>query len=63
VNKTDLDRAYLAGISARQAGKPREANAYRHRRDRDGELLQDRWDEGWGDQDARNRGVPAHGMD
>lgn len=61
--KAELDRAYLAGVSAKQVGRPREANPYRHRGDRDGELLQDRWDEGWGDQDALNRGMQAHGMD
>lgn len=61
--KSEFDRAYLQGITARQAAKRREANPYRHRGDRDGELLQDRWDEGWGDQDALNRGMRAHGMD
>lgn len=54
--KAELDRAYLAGVTAKQVGKPREANAYRHRRDRDGEVLAEAWSNGWDDQDARNRG-------
>lgn len=61
MTKTDLEIAYLSGMGARQAGKPREANAYRFR-GTDGELLVERWFEGWDDQDAANRGT-QHGVD
>lgn len=61
--KAELDRAYLAGVSAKQVGRPREANPYRHRKDRHGEVLADGWDNGWDDQYAHSRGMQAHGMD
>lgn len=51
--KADYSRAYEEGQAARRAGKPREANAYRHRGGQDGEGLYDRWHDGWDDENAR----------
>ncbi len=62
MTKLELDRAYLKGVEGRQIGKPRESNPYIHRRGRDGELMQERYYDGWDDQDARNRGL-SHGND
>lgn len=49
--KAEYDRAYLEGVTARQSGMPLSANPYKHRGGRDGELLWDRWIDGWRDQD------------
>lgn len=39
--------------AAVQHNQPRTANPYRHRGGRDGELLYDRWHDGWDDENAR----------
>lgn len=57
--KAELAMAYLAGMTAKQCGRPIEANQYAHRPGRDGELLRERWADGWHDQDATNRGGAA----
>ena len=55
-SRAEMDRAYLRGVSAKQCGKPVEANPYRHRTGRDGELLRDRWVDGWRDTNKRGEG-------
>jgi len=46
----------------KQIGKPREANPYSFRKGYDAQVKEERWFDGWDDQDARNRGV-QHGVD
>jgi len=62
VNESDSQRAFLEGISMKQIGKPREANPYSFRKGYDAQVKEERWFDGWDDQDARNRGV-QHGVD
>lgn len=51
--KAETALAYDRGAQARRNGQPRTANPYRHRGGRDGELLYDRWHDGWDDENAR----------
>ena len=55
--KAEYARAYEEGQAARRAGRPIEVNPYRFRKGRDGDLLWDRWIDGWMDQDATNKGA------
>lgn len=46
MTQSEIDRAFLAGITAKQAGRPLSANRFRHHPGRDGELLRNAWDDG-----------------
>lgn len=51
--KSELAMAYERGAQARRNGLPRTANPYRHRGGTDGEILYDKWQDGWDDEHAR----------
>lgn len=46
MNKADLDRAFLLGVSAAQTGKRLTDNRFKHYPGREGELLRNAWDDG-----------------
>lgn len=56
ISEAEYQRAYLAGVSARQNGRKRESCptwALGH----DGELWREQWYRGWDDEDAKRKGA------
>ena len=51
--RAELALAYERGAQARRNAQPRTSNPFRHRGGKDGELLYDRWHDGWDDEDAK----------
>lgn len=54
MTKRDHDRAFLQGVSARQAGKKRDRNPYADKPSM--HVLRDAWLNGWLHQDRTSRG-------
>lgn len=54
MSQRDYERAKLAGLSARQAGKPRDANPYRNKPSL--RMQAEAWESGWIEADRINRG-------
>lgn len=54
MTKELIERARMAGVSARQSGRKRESCPL-FAMGRDGELQRDAWYDGWDDEDARRR--------
>lgn len=57
MSKKDHDRAFLQGVSARQAGKKRDRNPYADKPSM--HVLRDAWLNGWLHQDATSRQTRA----